>query len=101
MSPAPGRPIHLRCEYFENPLGVDDLQPRMSWWLDANHRRGARQTAYQVLVSSEPGGTPDLWDSGKVSADTSTHVAYAGLPLRSRQRGMVAGESLGRARPRD
>ena len=86
MSPAPGRPIHLRCEYFENPLGVDDLQPRMSWWLDANHRRGARQTAYQVLVSSEPGGTPDLWDSGKVSADTSTHVAYAGLPLRSRQR---------------
>jgi alpha-L-rhamnosidase len=67
-------------------LGVDDPQPRLSWWLDADHRRGARQTAFQVLVSSEPGGTPNLWDTGKVSADTSTHVAYAGKPLRSRQR---------------
>jgi len=65
---------------------VDDPQPRLSWWLDADHRRGARQTAFQVLVSSEPGGTPHLWDTGKVSADTSTHVAYAGKPLRSRQR---------------
>jgi alpha-L-rhamnosidase len=58
----------------------------MSWWLDANHRRGARQTAFQLLVSSEPGGKPDCWDTGKVLADTSTHVAYAGKPLRSRQR---------------
>ena len=65
---------------------MDDPQPRLSWWLDADHRRGARQTAFQVLVSSEPGGTPHLWDTGKVSADTSTHVAYAGKPLRSRQR---------------
>ena len=86
MSQAACRPVHLRCEYFENPLGIDERQPRLGWWLDADHRRGARQTAYQVLVSSAPGGVPDLWDSGKVASDASTHVAYGGKPLRSRQR---------------
>ncbi len=86
MPQAACRPVHLRCEDLENPLAVDDLQPRMSWWLDANHRRGARQTAYQILVSSKPGGPPDLWDSGRVSSDISTYVAYAGRALRSRER---------------
>jgi alpha-L-rhamnosidase len=86
MSQAVCRPVHLRCEYFENPLGIDERQPRLSWWLDAEHRRGTRQTAYQILVGSAPGGAPDLWDSGKVAGDASTHVAYAGQPLHSRQR---------------
>ena len=86
MSLAVSRPVHLRCEYLENPLGLDDRQPRLSWRLDAEHRRGARQTAYQLLVSSEPGGVPDLWDSGKVASDSSLHIPYAGKPLRSRQR---------------
>ena len=86
MSLATCRPVHLRCEYFENPLGLDERQPRLSWWLDAGHRRGARQTARQILVSSEPGGLPDLWDSGRVASDGSLHIGYAGTPLRSRQR---------------
>ena len=86
MSSAACRPVHLRCEYFENPLGIDEPRPRLSWWLDAEHRRGARQTAYQILASSELGGAPDLWDSGKVPSDASTHIVYAGTPLRSRQR---------------
>jgi len=86
MSQAACRPVHLRCEYLENPLGIDERQPRLSWWLDAEHRRGARQTAYQILASSAPGGEADLWDSGKVVSDGSIHVAYAGKPLRSRQR---------------
>ncbi len=86
MSLASCRPVHLRCEYFENPLGLDERQPRLSWWLDAGHRRGARQAARQILVSSEAGGPPDLWDSGRVASDVSLHVAYTGKPLRSRQR---------------
>ena len=86
MSPAACRPVHLRCEYFENPLGIDEPHPQLGWWLDSEHRRGARQTAYQIFVSSEPAGTPDLWDSGKVPSDASTHIVYAGRPLRSRQR---------------
>ena len=86
MSQAVSRPVHLRCEYLENPLGLDERQPRLSWRLDAEHRRGARQVSYQLLVSSEPGGAPDLWDSGKVVSGASLHVPYAGKPLHSRQR---------------
>ena len=51
-------------------------------------RRGAKQTAYQVLVASSPehlaADQGDLWDSGKVVSDQSIHVAYAGKPLESR-----------------
>jgi alpha-L-rhamnosidase len=53
-------------------------------------RRGAKQTAYQVLVASTPeklaADQGDLWDSGKVPTDQSTQVVYAGGPLSSRMR---------------
>ncbi len=86
MPPANCRPVHLRCEYLENPLGIDEREPRLSWWLDSEHRRGARQTACQILVSSVPGGGADLWDSGRLATDGSVHVVYGGRPLGSRQR---------------
>ena len=48
-------------------------------------RRGAKQTAYQVLVASTPeklaADQGDLWDSGKIPTDQSTQVVYAGMPL--------------------
>ena len=51
-------------------------------------RRGARQTAYQVLVASTPeklaADQGDLWDSGQVASDQSTQIVYAGKPLASR-----------------
>jgi alpha-L-rhamnosidase len=75
-------PTLLRCEYFVNPLGIDERRPRFSWQLD-DDRRGARQTAYQVVVTCD--GEP-IWDSAKVESDQSVHVEYAGEPLRSRQR---------------
>ncbi|MRR32334.1 hypothetical protein EG834_18855, partial [bacterium] len=65
---------HLRCEYREDPLGIDAARPRLSWILDSG-----RQTAYQVVVDG-------LWDSGKVLSDQSVNVEYAGKPLKSRQR---------------
>ena len=78
----------LRCEYFANPLAIDVDRPRLSWVL-RDDRRGARQTAYHVLVASSPEkvnrNVGDLWDSGKVASDQSVHVAYAGKPLLSRQ----------------
>ncbi len=80
------KPIQLRCEYFLNPVGIDAHQPRLSWQLD-DPRRGARQTAYQVLVATSPQiSQGDLWDSGRIESDQSTHVPYGGTPLRSRQK---------------
>ena len=88
-------PVDLKCEYLENPLGIDSRIPRLSWTMDCRpqaadgRRRGDRQTAYQVLVASSEEllkkGKGDLWDSGKIKSDSTAHVEYAGRPLQSRQ----------------
>lgn len=79
---------NLRCEYRENPLGIDALTPRLCWQMQSTER-GQRQTAYRVLVASSAEslnrGTGSLWDSGKVDSDQSLHVRYAGKPLAARQ----------------
>ncbi|MFT3780582.1 MAG: family 78 glycoside hydrolase catalytic domain [Nibricoccus sp.] len=82
------RVSHLRCEYLVNPLGIDERLPRLSWQLESG-RRGARQIDYQIRVASAAellaSGKSDFWDSGKVQSSQTTHVAYAGQPLASRQ----------------
>lgn len=79
--------VRLRCEYLVDPLGIDELSPRLSWEL-VTDRRGARQTHYRLLVASSPErlarGEGDRWDSGRVTSNETTHVAYAGTPLNSR-----------------
>ena len=79
---------YLRCEYLNDPLGIDATRPRLSWIITSN-RRGEMQTAYQILVASSPKllneGQGDLWDSGKVSSDESSQITYAGDPLISRE----------------
>ncbi len=84
-----GGPQGLRTEYQVNPIGIDVVQPRLSWELN-DTRRGAVQTAYQVLVADSKEALKsdrgDLWDSGKVASDQSHLVAYAGTPLASRAR---------------
>ena len=47
------RVVNLRCEYLVDPLGLDERAPRLSWALESPHR-GARQTAWRVLVASSP-----------------------------------------------
>lgn len=78
----------LLCEYAVNPLGIDANPPRLSWIASAAGR-DQNQTAYQILASSTEeklrSGVADLWDSGKVTAN-SMLVDYAGAQLRSRQR---------------
>lgn len=79
----------LRCEYLKNPIGIDVLQPRFFWQLHTQ-RRGARQSAYQILVASDEAllarDQGDLWDSGQVASDQCTHVVYEGSRLGSTQR---------------
>jgi len=78
---------NLRCEYLENPFGIDETKPRLSWTLESE-RRGEIQTAYRILVASSQDvldeGRGDLWDSGKVMGDASIHIEYDGSPLASR-----------------
>jgi alpha-L-rhamnosidase len=80
---------HLTCEYRANPLGIDVLQPRLSWQLQSNER-GARQIAYQILVARSEmdleSGLNFVWDSGKIESDQSIHTPYSGPALASGQR---------------
>lgn len=72
------RPDRLRCESLENPIGIDEWQPRFSWIL-VSDERDQQQRAYQIAVSSN-GET--VWDSGRVDGDVSHHIRYAGVELR-------------------
>jgi len=77
---------NLRCEYQTDPLGIDINNPRFFWEIK-DSRRGAKQTAYQILVSSSikklDKGDGDIWNSGRVLSDQSAHVDYAGSKLES------------------
>ncbi len=79
----------LRCEYRENPLGIDTIKPRFSWIL-LSDRRNTIQTAYhiQVAVSNEAltESSKLVWDSGVVKGDSSIWVDYDGNKLDSFQR---------------
>ncbi len=76
----------LRCEYHNNPLGIDITSPRLSW-ITQSDNRGWKQSAYQILVASSQENLDqdrgDLWDSGKVEANQSTQIPYAGKALLS------------------
>src|SRR5207244_3842735 len=71
------------------PIGIDTLQPRFAWRL-VGSGSSARQIAYQLHVvntdDSSAGWSTPTWDSGRVQGADSTHVAYAGPALVSRQR---------------
>lgn len=85
------RPVELRCEYLENPLGLDVERPRLSWQF-FSERNGARQTAYRILVGPTVETLGELWDSGRVESSLSVHVPYEGKALEPMQRAWWAVE---------
>jgi alpha-L-rhamnosidase len=82
--------IHsLTCEYLTNPIGIDNVKPRLSWLMES-FRRGAAQSAYQIFTAhSEEDlntGKSLIWDSGKVGSSQNTLVPYGGPPPHSMER---------------
>jgi alpha-L-rhamnosidase len=73
----------LRCEYMRDPLGIDAAQPRFTWQLQ-DARKGALQTAYQVIVGTDSlavsQGNGNCWQTGRVQSDLQ-RVVYQGKPL--------------------
>lgn len=80
--------VKLQCEDRVNPVGMDVVDPQLSWILTSD-QRGEKQTAYQILVASTldklTADTGDLWDSEKVVSDASAQITYAGKPLVTHQ----------------
>jgi alpha-L-rhamnosidase len=71
---------------LENPLGIDVTQPRLSWQINSLERN-VQQQAYEIWVASSiaklNAGEADLWHTGKVQANQSLMITYAGKPLQS------------------
>ncbi len=81
-----GAPVRLRCQYESDPLGIGQLQPRLSWW-SGDTRPAERQTAYHLLAASDPERLArdegDLWDTGRVEGRESNQIGYRGKELAS------------------
>jgi alpha-L-rhamnosidase len=78
----------LICEYKTNPLGIDVLNPRLSWQLTSSEKE-VLQNAYEIRVAETPAklnsGKP-IWSTGKVNGSQSVGVVYNGPALLSMQR---------------
>ena len=79
----------LRCEYLENPMGLDIPQPRLFWKMNKS-AKGAAQTGYEILAATSKElldkDSADLWKTGMVKSSQSIQVVYAGKPLGSGQK---------------
>ncbi|BFT69501.1 family 78 glycoside hydrolase catalytic domain [Paenibacillus sp. P36] len=74
----------LRVENLSIPIGIDAEAPRFSWIMEAEER-GQKQTAYHILVATEPdklaGDKADVWNSGKVVSGETVAITYKGETL--------------------
>jgi len=71
---------NLRTEYLKNPIGIDAKTPRFSWEI-LSGERGAKQTAYEITVSTDKSGDNPIWTSGKIESEKSVNNAYKGSAL--------------------
>lgn len=80
-------PVTLRVDNLPTPLGIDDPAPQFSWQL-RDPARGARQTAYEVFIASNPdllrdaSGKADIWTSGRIESAEQLNIRYAGPTLK-------------------
>lgn len=76
----------LGIEHLANPIGLDKTSPRFSW-IYVDETRGAAQSAYRIIVSSNPkkleSEEGDLWDSEKINSSETINIRYEGEQLES------------------
>ncbi len=79
----------LRCEYLTNPLGINVINPRLTWQIESTEVN-FMQTAYEVRVAKSLSILSQenklVWNSGKVSSDQSVNVEFKGVQLDSKTR---------------
>jgi alpha-L-rhamnosidase len=77
------KPVNLRTEYLENPIGLDNMHPRLTWML-ADSRQGAKQTAYQIFAGTDSAevsqGKGNSWTTAKLIS-SNILATYQGKAL--------------------
>lgn len=90
---------NLRTEYKVNPLGIANLNPRLSWRLDTE-KENSLQTAYRIKVASTPEALKRnqlVWDSDVVSSDRSVFVEYQGPAIGFGAEALLASYGMGQS----
>ncbi len=74
----------LTCDHKANPLGIDNMKPRLSWKI-YGVGNNILQTAYSIRVSTDIKFSSGkiVWESGKVESGESILVHYGGAELKS------------------
>ena len=79
----------LKCDYHVNPIGIDILQPRLSWQIitsETNFMQQAYEIRVAETISDLTAGRKLVWSTGKVSSSESVNVNYEGPSAKSMQR---------------
>lgn len=87
--------VNPRCEYRDEPLGINTLTPRFSWQISARDR-GFLQSAYELIVGDDraavAAGRGNLWRVKAKGSGVAPH------PLRGQGARIGQGVLLERAR---
>ncbi|MDR1780262.1 MAG: glycoside hydrolase family 78 protein [Tannerella sp.] len=79
------QPVHLRCEYLVQPVGIDAVNPRLTWQFQ-DERYGAVQKSYRIIVGTDSSavvnGNGDVWDSRETLSDAMLAI-YQGQQLQA------------------
>lgn len=82
-------PVELKCDYLQNPLGIDNTTPLFSWELQSDEKN-QKQTGYRIIVSSDiekiKKDNGNIWDTGKVKTSQSNNIEFHGKRLKSGER---------------
>jgi len=75
---------NLRCEYLDNPIGLDVKSPRFTWQLESGNH-GTYQQSYSLIVGTDENsvinGEGNIWESGVINKSTIP-VVYEGPELK-------------------
>ncbi|WP_436415380.1 family 78 glycoside hydrolase catalytic domain [Petrimonas sp.] len=75
---------NLKCEYLDNPIGLDETHPRFTWQM-GSQKTGNSQIAYELAVgtveSEVVSGKGNAWESGTVNSSVIPTV-YKGAGLK-------------------
>jgi alpha-L-rhamnosidase len=74
----------LLVDYAENPINIDNTNPRFSWVIYSG-KRNKSQSAYHILVAPDKEklkvGEADIWDSGKIHSSETIQHEFSGKVL--------------------
>ncbi len=79
---------NLKTEYEINPIGIDVFRPRLSWQI-VSDEKNVMQKNYRIIIADSLKNLDSenlIWDSEKISSDSSINVEYEGPIPKSTQR---------------